>query len=97
MWGVIMANIIRKPLITEKNTVHGEGSTYVFEVEAKATKTDVKREVEKAFGVKVSEVRTMNCRDRARRTGNRTSAVKKWKKALVKVAKGEKIALFEGV
>lgn len=92
-----MFNVIRKPLVTEKNTLHGEASTYVFEVDPKSDKTEIKKAVEKAFGVKVVEVRTMNSRDRQRRMGTRVSKVKKWKKALVKVAKGEKIALFEGV
>ncbi len=91
-----MMNIIRKPLVTEKNTIHSAANTYVFEVDAKADKPEIKKAVEKAFSVKVVAVRTMNCRDRQKRAGAKLSKVKYWKKALVKVAAGEKIALFEG-
>lgn len=92
-----MASVIKKPLVTEKNTVHAAANTYAFEVDVKADKEEIKKAVEKSFGVKVVAVRTMNCRDRQRRTGARLSKVKYWKKALVKVAQGDKIALFEGV
>lgn len=91
-----MSQIIKRPLVTEKNTVHSAANTYVFEVDAKADKTEIKKAVEKAFSVKVVAVRTMNCRDRQKRAGAKLSKVKYWKKALVKVAAGEKIALFEG-
>ncbi len=89
-------NIIRRPLVTEKNTVHSTVNTYAFEVDVKSDKTEIKKAVEKAFGVKVVGVRTMNCRSRQKRAGARLTKVKYWKKALVKVAAGEKIALFEG-
>jgi large subunit ribosomal protein L23 len=92
-----MWNIIKKPLVTEKNTVHSERGVYVFEVDDTANKTEIKDAVQKVFGVKVQSVRTINARDRKRRVGNRTSkTVNKYKKALVQLAKGEKIALFEG-
>ena len=90
-------NVIRRPLITEKNTVHAAANTYAFEVSKTAEKTQIKRAIEKAFNVKVVGVRTQNCRGRKRRAGTRLSAVTYWKKALVKLAPGEKIALFEGV
>ena len=92
-----MYQIIKKPLITEKNTVLAAAGTYAFEVTKEATKTEIKKAVEKLFEVKVDSVKTMICRDRARRTGTRVSKIKHWKKALVKLKNGEKIALFEGV
>ena len=91
-----MKRVIKRPLVTEKNTLHAEALTYVFEVDPGADKTEIKKAVEKAFNVKVVEVRTLNCRDRARRAGARLSKVRSWKKALVKLAEGSKIALFEG-
>lgn len=92
-----MWNIIRKPLVTEKNTVHSERGVYVFEVDSAANKLEIKNAVQKVFGVKVASVRTINARDRKRRVGNRMSNnVNKYKKAFVQLAKGEKIALFEG-
>lgn len=92
-----MWEIIKKPLVTEKNTGHSEAGIYVFEVDGGADKLQIKNAVQKAFGVKVLSVRTINARDRKRRVGNRMSkSVNKYKKALVQLAKGEKISLFEG-
>ena len=91
-----MLYIIKKPLITEKNSTMAETGTYAFEVDRKSTKTDIREAVEKSFGVKVEKVHTMICRGRARRTKLGLSKVKYWKKALVKLKAGEKITLFEG-
>jgi len=91
-----MLNIIKKPLITEKNTFHNALGVYVFEVDRKATKTDIKKAVEKSFRVKVDSVNTSVCRGKTRRTRLGLSKIRRWKKAMVKLAPGEKIALFEG-
>jgi large subunit ribosomal protein L23 len=72
-------------------------NTFVFEVDKRARKDEIKKAIEKNFQVKVEEVRTQVCRNRARRTGKALSAVRYWKKAYVKLAPGEKIGLFEGV
>lgn len=88
--------ILKKPLITEKNTSHLSGNVYAFRVARKANKTDIAKAVEKAFRVKVIEVRTMNCRDRSRRMGKYVSKVEHFKKALVRLAEGHKIKIFEG-
>ena len=87
---------IKKPLITEKNSIHAENGVYVFEVDKKATKADVKKAVEKNFRVKVASVRTAVCRGRAKKTRLGVSKIKYWKKAMVQLAPGEKIKLFEG-
>ena len=91
-----MYQIIKRPLVTEKNTDKASMGVYAFEVDSKATKSDIGRAVEKAFQVKVKSVRTMNCRDRSRRTGRSVSGIHYWKKAFVKLAPGQKITLFEG-
>ena len=91
-----MLYIIKKPLITEKNSMLAEKGTYAFEVDKKSTKTDIRKAVEKSFGVKVDKIQTMVCRGRARKTKLGLSKVKYWKKALVKLKAGEKITLFEG-
>jgi large subunit ribosomal protein L23 len=91
-----MYQLIKKPLVSEKNSVLAEQGVYVFEIDKAATKTEVKNAVEKLFRVKVLSVNTANCRGRATRTKLGQSAVKYWKKALVRLAPGEKIALFEG-
>jgi len=91
-----MRQIIKKPLITEKNTIHNAAGVYVFEVESAATKPEIMKAVEKAFSVKVDSVRTAQCRARAKNNKYGTGAVPHWKKAFVRLAQGEKIALFEG-
>ncbi len=87
---------IKSPLVTEKNSRLAEQGVYVFEVDTKATKLDVKKAVEKFFRVKVLGVNTSMCRGRSRRTKLGESKVKYWKKAMVQLAPGEKINLFEG-
>lgn len=91
-----MRNIIKAPLVTEKNTYHNAGGTYVFEVDMKATKTEIKTAVEKGFKVKVKAVRTSVCRGHSKQTKFGLTKIPYWKKAFVKLVEGEKIALFEG-
>jgi large subunit ribosomal protein L23 len=92
-----MYDIIKKPLISEKNAGHAEDSnTYAFEVDLRASKIEVRNAVETAFRVKVVEVRTMVCRGRYFRKQAKVGAPKHWKKALVKLQPGEKISIFEG-
>jgi large subunit ribosomal protein L23 len=92
-----MKNIVKAPLITEKNTIHNAGGVYVFEVSREASKTDIKTEVEKNFKVKVKSVRTMNSRGHRKYTKHGVTKAPYFKKALVTLKAGEKIALFEGV
>ena len=92
-----MMELIKRPLVTEKNTIHNAAGVYVFEVESAASKLDIKSAVEKSFGVKVDSVRTSNCRGRAKMTKFGAGRTPKWKKAFVQLKSGEKIALFEGV
>lgn len=87
---------IKKPLISEKNSMMNEKGVYTFEVERKASKPEIKAAVEKMFRVKVKSVRTSVCRGRTTRNKYGTSSVKYWKKAMVQLKAGERIALFEG-
>lgn len=91
-----MIGVIKKPLVTEKISMLADKGVYAFEVDKKATKTEVKKTIEKHFDVKVESVKTMVCRGRSKRTVFGATKVKYWKKALVKLKAGEKIALFEG-
>jgi len=91
-----MKTIVKRPLITEKNTLHQAAGVYVFEVNKEATKTDIKFAVEKKFKVKVEAIRTANARGRAKQTKFGPGQTPHWKKAFVKLAAGEKIAVFEG-
>lgn len=92
-----MASVIKRPLVSEKNSILAEQGIYAFEVTRAATKTEVKKAIEKNFKVKVVSVNTAICRGRGKRTRTGYSQPQYWKKALVKLAAGEKIGLFEGV
>lgn len=85
-------NVIRRPLITEKGLgVKETEETLVFEVAAKATKTEVKQAVEALFKVKVSAVRTANYLGKERRRGKFSGYRPDWKKAYVRLVAGEKM------
>lgn len=88
--------LIKSPLVTEKNTYHNAAGVYVFEVDLKSTKDEIKTAVEKKFNVKVDVVRTAISRGRPKMTKFGLGKTPRWKKAFVKLAQGEKIALFEG-
>ncbi len=92
-----MFSVIKKPLVTEKNSIHNARNVYVFEVDKKADKTQITNAVEKLFDVKVESVRTMQCRKRAKRHRTGYTKVRYWKKALVQVKADQKISIFEGV
>lgn len=91
-----MHHVIRRPLVTEKNSWLAEQGVYVFEVDKKAEKPEIKKAIEKFFRVKVSSVRTAVCRGRAKRTQLGMVKPVQWKKAWVRLAPGQKIGLFEG-
>jgi large subunit ribosomal protein L23 len=74
-----------------------EEDKYVFEVAGKATKSQIKEAVEKAFKVKVSKVNVITVPGKTRRFGRRQVTGSSWKKAIVTLAPGHKITLFEGV
>jgi large subunit ribosomal protein L23 len=89
--------IIIRPLITEKNTNLMPMGKYSFEVDRSANKTQIKSAVEEIFNVKVLKVHTMNVRGKLRRRGMRYGYTPDWKKAIVTLAEGDRIELFEGV
>ena len=88
--------LIKRPLVTEKNNELAQYQTYVFEVDRKASKPQIRSYVEKYFGVKVLAVRTSICRGRSKRTSKGQGRVPYWKKAVVRLRSGEKIKIFEG-
>jgi large subunit ribosomal protein L23 len=84
--------ILRKPVITEKGLgVKETEGTLVFEVAAKATKTEIKQAVQHVFKVKVDEVRTANFVGKERRRGKFSGYRPDWKKAYVRLKAGEKM------
>jgi large subunit ribosomal protein L23 len=90
--------VIRRPLITEKATRMKEATnTVCFEVDREANKIEVRRAVEKLFGVKVVDVRVANREGKWKRMGRFIGQRKAWKKAWVRLAPDQKIEFFEGV
>ncbi|MBK16414.1 MAG: 50S ribosomal protein L23 [Prochlorococcus sp. SP3034] len=89
-----LADIIRKPLITEKATNALDLNQYTFEVDHRAAKPDIKAAVESMFNVKVIGVNTMNPPRRTRRVGKFAGKRSQIKKAIVRLAEGDKIQLF---
>jgi large subunit ribosomal protein L23 len=88
-------HIIRRPVITEKGLgVKETRRTVVFEVAARATKTDVKEAVQRIFKVKVESVHTAMFHGKLRRRGRAEGHRRDWKKAYVKLMAGEKMIEF---
>ena len=94
-----MYEVIKRPVITEKSViVADEDNKYTFEVDMRANKVIVADAVALAFNVLVEEVHIMVMPAKTRRTRRGTGIRRpKWKKAIVRLAPGESIQLFEGV
>jgi len=90
-------HIIRRALITEKSTLAKEENKYVFEVDRRANKIEVAKAVEKLFKVKVLDVHVMNMTGKKKRVGRILGAKSSWKKAVVTLAPGSRIEIYEGV
>ncbi len=89
--------VLRRPLITEKNSILQAQSKYAFEVAKEANKPQIKQAVEKAFKVKVTTVNVMTVPGKTRRVGRQQVLTQSWKKAIVTLKTGDKIEFFEGV
>ncbi len=90
-------DIIIEPLVTEKTYSGMERGTYFFRVHPLATKADVHNAIEEIFKVRVVKVNTMNVTGKRRRMGLHVGRTRRWKKAVVTLAPGQKIPFFEGV
>ena len=89
--------VLRRPLITEKNTMLQAQGKYAFEVDAEANKPQIKQAVEKAFRVRVMAVNVMTVPGKTKRVGRRMVLTPSHKKAIVTLKPGDKIELFEGI
>ena len=90
--------IIIRPVISEKsyNLIKSEGQ-YTFQVDRRANKNQIKHAVESAFDVRVQKVNTAHVKSKPKRQGLTRGRTSTWKKAVVKLAEGDRIELFEGV
>ena len=89
--------VIQQPLVTEKGSHLLAADKYAFRVARGANKAQIKQAVEKGFNVRVLAVNVMNVKGKQRRWGRRRALKPAWKKAIVTLAPGDKIELFEGV
>ncbi|MGB0165790.1 MAG: 50S ribosomal protein L23 [Luteibaculum sp.] len=97
-----MGQVIIKPLLTEKTSDLSEDkNAFVFLIDRKANKIEVKKEVEKIYGVTVNKVNTVNVmgRKKVRMTRNSYSVgrTNHYKKAIVFVAAGDTIDLYANI
>lgn len=89
-------NVLVKPLLSEKSNRSRENNNqYVFMVQRDADKEDIKKAVERVFSVKVTAVNTMIIRGKVKRRGNHVAKLPNTKKALISLAEGSVIKLFE--
>ena len=89
--------VLLRPVVSEKSYALMEDGVYVFVVSPSATKIDVRRAVERSFGVRVKSVNTLNRKGKTRRN-RRTNTVgtrSATKRAVITLAGGDKIDLFE--
>lgn len=89
--------ILRRPLVTEKNATLQASGKYAFEVDRRANKMEIKDAVEAAFKVTVTGVNVLNMPGKSKRMGRGTIVTPNWKKAVVTLKPGDKIDLFENV
>ena len=89
--------VLLRPLVTEKTTVLTGLDKYVFEVDIRANKNQIKEAVQIAFNVRVADVNTLVMKGKPKRFGRKTTLRPDWKKAIVTLVKGDKIELFEGI
>jgi large subunit ribosomal protein L23 len=89
--------VVVRPLITEKATLLAGERKYAFEVDRRANKNQIRDAVQTAFNVEVTKVNTMNVRGKRRMFGRRVSQTRSWKKAVVTLAEGNTIQIFEGI
>ena len=88
--------ILIRPVISEKSYALMADGKYTFRVDDRAHKTQIASAVEEVFDVRVASVRTAKVRSKPKRRGLHRGRTRSWKKAIVQLAPGDRIELFEG-
>ena len=88
--------VIVRPVVSEKSYALMSEGKYTFRVHDRAHKLQIRQAVEEIFGVKVKAVRTSKVNSKPKRRGLHSGRSRSWKKAVVQLAPGERIELFEG-
>jgi large subunit ribosomal protein L23 len=92
-----LADLVLRPIVTEKATLLLEQNKYVFEVILKATKPEIKAAIESLFDVKVTGVNTIRPPRKKRRVGRFLGYKPQYKRAIVTLREGDSITLFPEV
>ena len=91
------SQVIIRPVVSEKSYVLAAAEKYTFRVHPSAHKTQIRQAVEELFDVKVVDVRTMSVKSKPKRRGWPSGRTRSWKKAIVQVAPGQSIPIFQGL
>lgn len=88
--------VVIEPILTEKSNEMRERGVYTFRVNPRANKIQIKDAVGKLFDVHAVECHVVNVKAKPKRTRYAAGKTATWKKAIVKLAEGERISVFEG-
>ncbi len=90
-------SVIIRPIISEKSMGNAGKGEYTFAVKQYANKKNIKKAIEDAFHVHVTQVATSNVKGKKKRVGMRRNEVaqQEWKRAIITLEKGQKIDIFE--
>ena len=89
--------VVIRPVVSEKSYVLAMAGKYTFRVHPDAHKAQIRQAVESLFGVRVLDVRTMTVKSKPKRRGYTHGRTRQWKKAVVQVAPGDEIPVFQGL
>ncbi|QHW32672.1 50S ribosomal protein L23 [Paenibacillus rhizovicinus] len=91
-------DIIKRPIITEQTSDFMANKRYVFEVDLRANKTEIKLAIQSIFKVKVTKVNTLRMPAKPKRYGKHSGYTSEWKKAIVQLsADSNELEFFETV
>jgi large subunit ribosomal protein L23 len=88
--------ILIEPVLSEKSNIMRELGQYIFKVDPRATKPMIMEAVAKTFNVHPVSCRVINVTSKPKRLRGRAGRTAEWKKAIVRLQKGETIRVFEG-
>ena len=94
---MIYEQILIEPVLSEKANILREEGKYVFKVDPRATKIQIKEAVRRIYNVHPVSCTVMNVSGKPKRLRSRPGYTASWKKAIVRLSKDEKISVFEGV
>ncbi|WP_320672521.1 50S ribosomal protein L23 [Patulibacter defluvii] len=89
--------VIIRPVVSEKSYVLATVGKYTFRVHPDAHKTQIRQAVEALFDVDVVDVKTASVKSKPKRRGTTSGRTRSWKKAIVQVAEGQEIPIFQSL